>query len=75
VNDGETTYHGQKVVAIRDKTKGGTLYVAATGTPYPIAIVRSKTANSGAVTFDDWNMSADVTAPKNAVDLSKLSGG
>jgi hypothetical protein len=75
VNDGETTYRGQKVVAIRDKDKGGTLYVAATGTPYPVAIVRSQTANSGAVVFDDWNAPVAVTPPKNAVDLSKLSGG
>jgi hypothetical protein len=74
-NDGETTYHGQKVVAIRDPSKGGTLYVSATGTPYPVAIVRSKTGDSGAVTFDGWNASVAVTAPKNPVDLSKLSGG
>ena len=75
VNDGETTYRGQKVVAIRDTRKNGTLYVAATGTPYPIAIVRTGAGNSGAVVFDDWNTSVSVTAPKNAVDLSKLSGG
>jgi hypothetical protein len=75
VNDGETTYRGQKVVAIRDKTRGGILYVAATGTPYPVAIVRSQTANNGAVVFDDWNAPIGVTAPKHAVDLSKLSGG
>jgi hypothetical protein len=62
-------------VAIRDKTRGGILYVAATGTPYPVAIVRSQTANNGAVVFDDWNAPIGVTAPKNAVDLSKLSGG
>jgi hypothetical protein len=74
VNDRETTYRGQKVVAIRDKTKGGTLYVAATGAPYPIAIVRTGAGNNGAVVFDDWNTSVAVTAPKNAVDLSKLSG-
>jgi hypothetical protein len=74
-NDGETTYRGQKVVAIRDTRKGGTLYVAATGTPYPVAIVRSGVGKNGAVVFDDWNTSVVVKAPKGAVDLSKLSGG
>jgi hypothetical protein len=75
VNGGETTYRDQKVVAIRDTSKGGTLYVAATGAPYPVAIVRAGAGNNGAVVFDDWNASLAVTAPKNAVDLSKLSGG
>ena len=74
-NGGETTYRGQKVVAIRDPSKGGTLYVAASGTPYPIAIVRTQAGGSGAVVFDDWNASVAVKAPKDAVDLSKLSGG
>jgi hypothetical protein len=63
------------VVAIRDASKGGTLYVAATGAPYPVAIVRTGAGDNGAVVFDGWNTSVAVTVPKNAVDLSKLSGG
>lgn len=72
-NDGETTFHGQKAVAIKDTMQGGTLYVAATGTPYPVGITSSG-AKSGAILFDNWNASGSISAPKNAVDISKLKG-
>lgn len=71
-NKGETTYKGQKVVAIEDTAKGGTLYVAATGTPYPIAIVGPNNGKDGAITFDDWNKSVSISAPKGAVDVGSL---
>ena len=71
-NEGETTFKGQKVVAIKDTTEGGTLYVAATGTPYPVAIVGGK--DKGTITFDNWNDTVSITAPKGAVDMSKLGG-
>ena len=69
-NNGETTFKGQKVVAIEDTTQGGTLYVASTGTPYPVAIVGGK--DQGTITFDKWNDTMSITAPKGAVDMSKL---
>jgi hypothetical protein len=72
-NEGETTYKGQKVVAIKNVSKGGTLYVAATGTPYPVAIVGTG-SNGGAITFGDWNKTVGITAPKGAINISKLSG-
>jgi hypothetical protein len=71
-NEGQTTYKGQKAVAIEDTTQGGTLYVAATGTPYPIAIEGGH--HKGAISFTDWNKSVAISAPKGAVDLSKLGG-
>ena len=70
-NAGETTYKGQKVVAIKDLTNGGTLYVAATGTPYPIAIIAPK---NGSIAFDEWNKTISITAPKGAVDVGSLGG-
>ena len=70
-NAGETTYNGQKAVAIKDLTNGGTLYVAATGTPYPIAIVAPK---SGSIAFGDWNKTVSISAPKGAVDIGALGG-
>jgi hypothetical protein len=73
-NKGETTYKGQSVVAIQDTTQGGTLYVAATGTPYPVALIKTGGKNGGSITFDNWNQSVTVTAPKGAVDLSKFAG-
>jgi hypothetical protein len=72
-NKGETTYKGQKVVAIEDTSEGGTLYVASTGTPYPVAIVGGK--DQGTITFDNWNDTVSITAPKGAVDMSKLGTG
>jgi hypothetical protein len=72
-NAGETEFKGQKVVAIKDTTEGGTLYVASTGTPYPVAIVGGK--DQGTITFDKWNDTVSITAPKGAVDMSKLPSG
>ena len=69
-NGGATTYKGQKVVAIKDTTKDGILYVAATGPPYPVAIVGAN--NTGAIVFDNWGKTVTITAPKGAVDLDKL---
>lgn len=74
VNKGEQTVNGQKVVAIHDATKGGTLYVAATGKPYPLEIVKTGGTEPGDVTLADWNKTVAVTAPKDAIDLSKLGG-
>lgn len=66
-----STVGSQKAIAITDKTKGGTLYVATTGQPFPLQI--SKTgAESGKITFDDWNKPIAISAPANAVDLSEL---
>jgi hypothetical protein len=69
-NKGETTYQGQKVVEIDDTTEGGKLYVAAQGTPYPVALAGSK--QQGSLQFDQWGAGATISAPQGAVDLSQL---
>ena len=69
-NKGETDYHGTKAVEIRDTTQGGSLFVAATGTPYPVALEGGK--QQGNITFTGWDASETVVAPKGAVDLSSL---
>jgi hypothetical protein len=73
-NDGTKTFEGQKVVEIRDTSDNSKLYVAATGKPYPVAIVGRKKAQSGTITFGDWNKSLSVSAPKGAIDISKVGG-
>lgn len=73
-NNGAKTYNGQKVVEIRDTADNSKLYVATTGKPYPVAIVGSKKNQSGTITFDNWNKSFSVSAPKGAIDISKLGG-
>ena len=68
---GTTTINGQKVVGITDKSKGGTLYIAATGKPYPVQISKSG-SGSGTITFDRWNESVGLAAPANAIDIAQL---
>jgi hypothetical protein len=74
VNDGKTTYEGQPVVVIRDVSDGSKLYVAATGRPYPVAIVGGQSRQSGTVTFSDWNQPVSLSAPSGALDVSQFLG-
>jgi len=74
VNDGKTTYKGVGVVAVRDTSDNSKLYVAATGKPYPVAIVGGKQGLSGTVTFGDWNAHVSLSAPSGAIDISKFGG-
>lgn len=68
-NLGEKTYKGQRVVAIKDSKDGSILYVAATGTPFPVGGV-----GAGSLGFEDWNKPVSVAAPKGAVDISQFGG-
>jgi hypothetical protein len=74
VNDGKSTYKGQQVVTLRSLGDDSKLYVAATGKPYPVAIVGNKNGQSGAVTFDGWNKSVSLSAPSDALDISQFGG-
>jgi hypothetical protein len=66
-----STVAGRKVVAL---TSGeGTLYVAATGNPYPVQLVKSG-ANGGQLTFDRFNEALTVSAPANTINLPALGG-
>jgi hypothetical protein len=68
-----STIAGQPAVAVKDATRGGTLYVATTGTAYPLQI--AKGGNSGGkITFSDWNKPVTLKAPANAVNLAQLEG-
>jgi hypothetical protein len=68
-----STVDGQQAIAIKDATRGGTLYVATSGTPYPLQI--AKGGNSGGkIAFNRWNEPVTLKAPANAVDLSQLEG-
>lgn len=68
------TIAGQQVVGIKDLTHGGILYVAATGTPYPIEITKGG-GSGGKILFTHWNAPVKVTAPANSVDLGQLESG
>lgn len=73
-NEGKTSYKGQDVVAIRDTSDGSRLYVAATGKPYPVAVVGGKENQSGTITFGDWNKSVSLSAPSDAIDIGQFGG-
>jgi hypothetical protein len=65
------TVGGQKAIAVTDTSKGGTLYVATTGPPYPIEVMKGG-AGGGRIVFDRWNQPVSVTAPANAIDIAQL---
>ncbi len=71
---GTSTINGQKVVGITDTTKGGTLYIATTGKPYPIEISKDG-SGGGKITFDRWNSAVTLAAPANAIDVAQLQSG
>jgi hypothetical protein len=71
---GTTTVNGVPVVGITDKSKGGTLYVATRGRPYPVQIARSG-GGGGSVSFDRWNESVSPSPPPNAIDITRLRAG
>jgi len=66
-----TTIDGHQAVAITDKADGGTLYVAATGAPYPLEIAESGSAG-GKLVFDRWNQPVTLTAPTDAINIDQL---
>lgn len=73
-NDGVKSYAGTQAVELVDTSDNSKLYVAATGTPYPVAIAGPTTA-AGAIEFGDWNKTVTLAAPKGALDLSRLGTG
>jgi hypothetical protein len=71
---GTRTIGGQKAVGVTDTTRGGTLYVAASGPAYPLEIVKGG-ADGGKITFDRWNRSVTLSAPAGAININQLQGG
>jgi hypothetical protein len=65
---------GQQAVGVSDPVNGGTLYVAATGAPYPLEIVR-RGVGAGKLVFDRWNQAVSLAVPTNAIDLKQLQSG
>jgi len=71
---GTATIGGQPAVGVTDTSKGGTLYVASTGTAYPLEITKGG-ASSDKITFDRWNQPVTLTAPTNAININQLQAG
>jgi hypothetical protein len=69
-----TSIGGRKALAVKDVSKGGVLYVAATGKPFPLEVARGG-ANGGHILFDRWNGAVTISPPLNAVNLTQLRAG
>jgi hypothetical protein len=68
--DGTATYKGQDVIVLKESGRsGGSLYIAASGKPYPVAIVSPNAGAEGSVGFDQWNKTVPISAPKGAGTL------
>ncbi|HTX31794.1 MAG TPA: hypothetical protein VMD09_10425 [Solirubrobacteraceae bacterium] len=68
---GTSTVNGQKVVGVRDSKAGGILYVAATGRPYPVEVVKRGTG-AGRIVFDRINQPVALAPPANSRSLAQL---
>jgi hypothetical protein len=66
------TVAGQRAVAVRDTARGGTLYVASSGTPYPLEIVER---DGDRLMFGRWNQAVTLTVPVDAIDIRQLQSG
>jgi len=66
-----TTIDGRRVIALHDASKQGTLYVAITGTPYPIRIANGS-ATGGRIDFSNFNRPVSLKAPASSIDITSL---
>lgn len=66
-----TTIAGQPVIELHDTSHNGSLFVATSGKPYPIEIVKHG-SEAGHITFTAWNQPVSLSAPSGAIDLSQL---
>lgn len=79
--DGAITKGEKKAVAgtpaialVSTGKEGGKLYIATTGTPYPLLIVPTKPADSGQIAFLEYGKPVSVSPPpaELVIDVSKL---
>jgi hypothetical protein len=68
-----TSVDGQSVVEVQDPASGAAVYVAATGTPYPVEIAKSG-PQGGSFVFDRIDQPVVISAPANAVNISQFEG-
>lgn len=69
-----TIVNGQKAVGVSDSDGGGALYVATTGTPYPLEIIKGA-PDPGTIVFDRWNGPVSLAPPANPLNINQLQSG
>jgi hypothetical protein len=64
------TVNGQQAIELKESAKlfSGSLYIATTGKPYPIEIVK-RGRESGQTAFSHWNEPVSLSAPANAIAI------
>jgi hypothetical protein len=74
VAGGTKTIAGRRAIGVRDTSKsgGGTLWIAAKGTPFPLQLTQA--GGSASIEFEDWNAPVHVKAPAGALDFSHVKG-
>lgn len=65
---GKATIGGRPAVGVTDRTQGGTLFVATTGRPYPLEIVKHG-RDGGYVKFTEFNQPVSVVPPPKSISL------
>jgi hypothetical protein len=65
-----TTIHGQNVIELKETAKlfTGSLYIATTGKPYPIELLKHGRETSH-TTFTNWNKPIPLTPPANTITI------
>jgi hypothetical protein len=76
-----TSFQGKRALAVEEAAKlyKGTLYVSATGKPYPLALVKTKgkgkhEREGGRTSFSQWDRPVRIAAPSPWVDVAALKG-
>ena len=67
---GRKTVGGVSTIALHDLKGGGTLYVKATGRPYPVVLEK---ASEGRISLREWNRPVRLVAPANAISYEELT--
>lgn len=66
-----STLRGRKVIALKDRSKGGTLYVATTGKPYPLRIANDG-STGGQLDFTRFDVPVTLRPPSQSIDITKV---
>lgn len=66
-----STVDGQHVIAVHDASRQGTLYVATSGSPYPIRIVNGS-SDGGRIDFSRFDAPVALRAPTRSVSIFHL---
>src|SRR5262249_12063048 len=74
---GTKTINGQPAIGLGDSGPNpGTLWIAATGAPYPLLVEGKAGSTGGSLTFSEFGQPVSPTPPpaNQIVDMSKLGG-